>query len=89
MVAMDRGFYDTRTETEKPASENIGTKVTINNPADITVIVGYFLMVIGVGIWVRPLCPLHCKFASQGMAFMCIFECIHAIFVVKYVASWI
>ncbi|XP_023689201.1 sodium/glucose cotransporter 2 isoform X1 [Paramormyrops kingsleyae] len=48
---MDQGVYDTRTETEKPASENISTKVTINNPADITVIVGYFLMVIGVGIW--------------------------------------
>ncbi|XP_013870438.1 sodium/glucose cotransporter 2 [Austrofundulus limnaeus] len=26
-------------------------RVTINNPADITVIVGYFLMVIGVGVW--------------------------------------
>lgn len=27
-------------------------KVTINNPADIAIIVGYFVMVIGVGIWV-------------------------------------
>ncbi|XP_007234590.2 sodium/glucose cotransporter 2 [Astyanax mexicanus] len=26
-------------------------KVTINNPADITVILGYFVIVIGVGIW--------------------------------------
>nr|XP_015830877.2 sodium/glucose cotransporter 2 [Nothobranchius furzeri] len=26
-------------------------QVTINNPADITVICGYFLMVIGVGVW--------------------------------------
>uniref|UniRef100_A0A3B3WZP6 Sodium/glucose cotransporter 2 n=1 Tax=Poecilia mexicana TaxID=48701 RepID=A0A3B3WZP6_9TELE len=26
-------------------------KVTINNPADIAVIAGYFLMVIGVGVW--------------------------------------
>ncbi|XP_044057249.1 sodium/glucose cotransporter 2 isoform X2 [Siniperca chuatsi] len=26
-------------------------KVTINNPADITVIVGYFIMVLSVGIW--------------------------------------
>ncbi|TKS81426.1 Sodium/glucose cotransporter 2 [Collichthys lucidus] len=26
-------------------------KVTINNPADIAIIVGYFVMVIGVGIW--------------------------------------
>lgn len=26
--------------------------VTINNPADITIIVGYFIMVISVGIWV-------------------------------------
>ncbi|XP_068562801.1 sodium/glucose cotransporter 2 isoform X2 [Cebidichthys violaceus] len=26
-------------------------RVTINNPADITVIVAYFIMVIGVGIW--------------------------------------
>uniref|UniRef100_A0A8D3CUA3 Sodium/glucose cotransporter 2 n=1 Tax=Scophthalmus maximus TaxID=52904 RepID=A0A8D3CUA3_SCOMX len=25
--------------------------VTVNNPADITVIIGYFIMVIGVGIW--------------------------------------
>lgn len=28
-------------------------KLVINNPADIIVIVGYFLTVIGVGIWVR------------------------------------
>lgn len=27
--------------------------VAINNPADITIIVGYFLAVIGVGVWVR------------------------------------
>lgn len=33
---------------EDPSSD----KVTINNPADITIIVGYFIMVIGVGIWV-------------------------------------
>ncbi|MED6273685.1 Sodium/nucleoside cotransporter [Characodon lateralis] len=32
---------------EKPSSE----KVTINNAADITVIAGYFLMVISVGVW--------------------------------------
>ncbi|MED6234794.1 Sodium/nucleoside cotransporter [Ataeniobius toweri] len=32
---------------EKPSSE----KVTINNAADITVIAGYFVMVISVGIW--------------------------------------
>ncbi|MEQ2275032.1 Sodium/nucleoside cotransporter, partial [Xenotaenia resolanae] len=32
---------------EKPSSE----KVTINNAADITVIAGYFLMVICVGVW--------------------------------------
>lgn len=32
----------------EPSSGN----VTINNPADIAVIVGYFLMVIGVGVWV-------------------------------------
>ncbi|XP_005804588.1 sodium/glucose cotransporter 2 [Xiphophorus maculatus] len=31
----------------EPSSGN----VTINNPADIAVIVGYFLMVIGVGVW--------------------------------------
>ncbi|XP_036392174.1 sodium/glucose cotransporter 2 isoform X2 [Megalops cyprinoides] len=29
----------------------MGTSVAIDNPADIIVIVGYFLMVIGVGIW--------------------------------------
>lgn len=28
-------------------------KVAINNPADIVVIVGYFITIIGVGIWVR------------------------------------
>lgn len=28
-------------------------RVTINNPADIGVILGYFLVVIGVGVWVR------------------------------------
>lgn len=33
---------------ENPSSD----KVAINNPADITIIVGYFVMVIGVGIWV-------------------------------------
>uniref|UniRef100_A0A8D2ZDD8 Sodium/glucose cotransporter 2 n=1 Tax=Scophthalmus maximus TaxID=52904 RepID=A0A8D2ZDD8_SCOMX len=32
---------------EDPPSD----KVTVNNPADITVIIGYFIMVIGVGIW--------------------------------------
>lgn len=26
--------------------------VAINNPADIFIIIGYFAMVIGVGIWV-------------------------------------
>ncbi|KAG7470782.1 hypothetical protein MATL_G00117580 [Megalops atlanticus] len=29
----------------------MGTNVAIDNPADIVVIIGYFLMVIGVGIW--------------------------------------
>lgn len=33
---------------ENPSSD----KVAINNPADISIIVGYFAMVIGVGIWV-------------------------------------
>lgn len=32
--------------------ENSGRHVTINNPADIVVIIGYFVIVIGVGIWV-------------------------------------
>uniref|UniRef100_A0A4W6DK49 Sodium/glucose cotransporter 2 n=1 Tax=Lates calcarifer TaxID=8187 RepID=A0A4W6DK49_LATCA len=32
---------------EKPSSD----KVTINNPADITIIIVYFIMVIGVGVW--------------------------------------
>ncbi|KAF0030703.1 hypothetical protein F2P81_017434 [Scophthalmus maximus] len=32
---------------EDPPSD----KGTVNNPADITVIIGYFIMVIGVGIW--------------------------------------
>ncbi|KAJ8280248.1 hypothetical protein GJAV_G00052290 [Gymnothorax javanicus] len=36
---------------EHPARHGPGSKVTINNPADIIVIVGYFLLVIGVGIW--------------------------------------
>lgn len=27
--------------------------VVVNNPADIAVIVGYFLVVVGVGVWVR------------------------------------
>lgn len=29
--------------------------VAINNPADIIIIVGYFVMVLGVGIWVSAL----------------------------------
>ncbi|XP_061574984.1 sodium/glucose cotransporter 2 [Cololabis saira] len=34
------------------AMENLSSeKVAISNPADISVIIGYFLMVIGVGIW--------------------------------------
>lgn len=33
---------------ETPSSD----KVAVNNPADITIIVGYFIVVIGVGIWV-------------------------------------
>lgn len=33
---------------ENPLSD----KVSVNNPADLSIIVGYFLMVIGVGIWV-------------------------------------
>lgn len=32
--------------------EDSGNRVTINNPADIAVIIGYFVIVIGVGIWV-------------------------------------
>lgn len=28
-------------------------RVSINNPADIGVILSYFLIVIGVGVWVR------------------------------------
>lgn len=32
--------------------KNAGNHVTINNPADILVIIGYFVVVIGVGIWV-------------------------------------
>lgn len=33
---------------ENPLSD----KVSVNNPADLSIIVGYFIMVIGVGIWV-------------------------------------
>lgn len=33
-------------------AEPSSDKVIINNPADIAVIVGYFIMVISVGIWV-------------------------------------
>lgn len=39
--------------------ENPSGKVTINNLADIIIIVGYFMMVIGVGIWVS-ICELVC-----------------------------
>ncbi len=36
--------------------ENISSiKVTIDNPADIAIISGYFVMVIGVGIWVSAI----------------------------------
>lgn len=35
---------------EEPSSG----KGIINNAADLSVIVGYFLMVIGVGVWVSP-----------------------------------
>uniref|UniRef100_A0A671UAN6 Sodium/glucose cotransporter 2 n=1 Tax=Sparus aurata TaxID=8175 RepID=A0A671UAN6_SPAAU len=34
-------------EMENPLSD----KVSVNNPADLSIIVGYFIMVIGVGIW--------------------------------------
>ncbi|KAJ8369074.1 hypothetical protein SKAU_G00091020 [Synaphobranchus kaupii] len=36
---------------ENSVGDGSGSKVTINNPTDIVVIVGYFLLVIGVGIW--------------------------------------
>ncbi|KAJ8403769.1 hypothetical protein AAFF_G00346370 [Aldrovandia affinis] len=36
---------------EDSNGQDMGSKVTINNPADIGVIVGYFLLVISVGIW--------------------------------------
>ncbi|XP_035240168.1 sodium/glucose cotransporter 2 [Anguilla anguilla] len=36
---------------ENSAGQGPGAKVAINNPADIIVIVGYFLLVICVGIW--------------------------------------
>lgn len=35
--------------------EDSRNHVTINNPADIIVILGYFVIVIGVGIWVCAL----------------------------------
>lgn len=34
---------------ERRAMKNL---VAINNPADVTIIVGYFVIVLGVGIWV-------------------------------------
>ncbi|KAG5837353.1 hypothetical protein ANANG_G00238370 [Anguilla anguilla] len=37
---------------ENSSGQGPGAKVAINNPADIIVIVGYFLLVICVGIWV-------------------------------------
>ncbi|KPP71908.1 Sodium/glucose cotransporter 2-like [Scleropages formosus] len=37
---------------EKPGLESKRAGVAINNPSDIVVILGYFLTVIGVGIWV-------------------------------------
>ncbi|CAB1347711.1 unnamed protein product [Coregonus sp. 'balchen'] len=37
---------------ENPSSETTPEKGTINNLADIFVIIGYFILVIGVGVWV-------------------------------------
>ncbi|CAB1348757.1 unnamed protein product [Coregonus sp. 'balchen'] len=36
---------------ENPSSETTSEKATINNLSDIFVIIGYFILVIGVGVW--------------------------------------
>ena len=47
-------------EKPSPSPTPESTQVTVNNAADITVIIGYFVMVIGVGIWVSEcLCLLY------------------------------
>lgn len=45
--------------------ENISNKVTISNAADISVIVGYFVMVLGVGFWVSV---FHNHNTNMGLA---------------------
>jgi sodium/glucose cotransporter 2 len=43
-----------RMEQHVEAGSELGEqKVLIDNPADILVIAAYFLLVIGVGLWVR------------------------------------
>lgn len=44
-----RGFSSMR------AAENNTSGYKVNNPADISVIVVYFVVVLGVGIWVSAL----------------------------------
>lgn len=42
------------------SSQNNETVIAINNPADISVIVIYFVVVLAVGIWVSPLVRQWC-----------------------------
>uniref|UniRef100_A0A671UGL6 Sodium/glucose cotransporter 2 n=1 Tax=Sparus aurata TaxID=8175 RepID=A0A671UGL6_SPAAU len=46
-VAFEPLYSGVSGEMENPLSD----KVSVNNPADLSIIVGYFIMVIGVGIW--------------------------------------
>lgn len=46
-------MLETMEEHAEEGSELGEQKVLIDNPADILVIAAYFLLVIGVGLWVR------------------------------------
>lgn len=47
-------LYRMEEHTETDLAPGLGSQsVLIDNPADILVIAAYFLLVIGVGLWVR------------------------------------
>lgn len=53
-------------------------EVVLNNPADIVVIVGYFLAVIGVGVWVRRRSSRLDAGAGEANLLLCFSPCLGA-----------
>lgn len=65
-------------------------KVVINNPADIVVIAGYFVTVIGVGVWVRRSANTFVSFPEGcvDVVVLCFSPCLAPIVGRLEVISW-